>query len=322
MKIGMYSITYRGVWYKGKALDIYSLMRFIKKEGWEGVEFDTERPHAAPMDLMGDDRKRLRDLSGELDLPISAISPSCDLSSPVPIRREAVICYVRECIKLAHDVGAPICKIFAAWRGVTIHKGLASYDLTYGSDPYPFWKDDRKGLVVESIKELAKTADDHGVVLALQNHGPDVVRGYKDVLSLIREVRSPAFKACIDLCNEEKPGIESPEYAAKVVKETGKHMVHSHFNGEFKRNADGGIEIAYDDFFKDRKPAYGAFVDALVRSGYEGFMNWEFCHPAKERGKPAGIDYVHRNTSLALAYMKKLRAEAQDRAKAGKGRGR
>ena len=35
-----------------------------------------------------------------------------------------------------------------------------------------------------------------GVVLALQNHEP-VIRDYRDVLAMIREVGSPAFKACI-----------------------------------------------------------------------------------------------------------------------------
>ena len=124
MKIGIYSITYRGVWYRGEALDVFSLMRLAKQQGWEGVELDAERPHAAPMDLSADDRKRLRGLAEELDLPISAISPNCDFSSPVPVHREAMICYVRECIKLARDLGAPLCKIFAAWRGITIHDGL------------------------------------------------------------------------------------------------------------------------------------------------------------------------------------------------------
>ena len=104
MKIGLYSVTYRGVWYKGAAIDVFSLLRLAKQQGWEGLELDTERPHAAPMDLSADDRKRVRDLAGELGLPICAVSPNCDLSSPVPVQREAMICYVRECIKLAYDL--------------------------------------------------------------------------------------------------------------------------------------------------------------------------------------------------------------------------
>ena len=63
MKIGIYSITYRGVSYKGKALDVFQLARLAKGQGWEGLELDTERPHAAPMNLKAEERRRLRDLS-------------------------------------------------------------------------------------------------------------------------------------------------------------------------------------------------------------------------------------------------------------------
>lgn len=305
MKIGLYTITYLGVWYKGKAIQLKDVILSAKKEGWEGIEFDTKRPHAAPMDLSEDDRKELRDLAGELDLPICAVSPNSDLSSPVPEYREAMICYVRECIKLARDLGSPICKVFAAWRGVAVRDGLGDYKYTRSlPDPFPDW--DRWGFVRNSLKELSEFAEDHGIVLALQNHHP-VVSNYKDVLTLIREVDSPAFKACMDIpCEGRNAG--SPEWARQVVRETGPLMVHSHYNGEFQRRADGQIELA-----GERKVAYGAFVDALIESGYKGFMNWEFCHPAMQNGERAGIEYVHKHTRLALEFMKRLRADAQAR---------
>jgi sugar phosphate isomerase/epimerase len=312
MRIGLYSITYRGIWYKGEALDVVSFMRLAKQQGWEGVELDAERPHAAPMDWSADGRKRLRELAGELGLPIAAISPNCDLSSPVPSQREAMICYVRDCIKLAHDVGSPICKIFAAWRGVTLHDGLATYHDTHAFDQYRFWKEDRRHFVVDAIRELAKVADDHGVVLALQNHGPDIVNNYQDVLSLIADVGSPAFKACNDISIEPLP--DSPAHAWEMTRATGALEVHSHFNGEFTRDAKGVVKLAgggyFDDGFWGRQVAYPAHVEALIATGYTGFMNWEYCHPAKQNGVIAGIDYVHDQTRMALEYMKGLRAAA------------
>src|SRR5512133_197171 len=154
MKIGLYSITYRGGWYRGSAVDVFSLVRLAKEQGWEGLELDAERPHAAPMDLSADDRKRLRDLAGEVGLPLSAVSPNCDLSSPVPVQREAMICYTRERIRLARDPGAPICKICAAGRGITLHDGAGTYDDTYGYNQYGFWKGDRRGFVIDSLREL------------------------------------------------------------------------------------------------------------------------------------------------------------------------
>jgi sugar phosphate isomerase/epimerase len=316
VKIGIYSITYRGVWYRGEALDVFRLARLAKSQGWEGLELDTERPHAAPMDMTADHRRRLRDLAGELELPLCAVSPNCDLSSPSPSHREAMICYVRECIKLAHDLGAPLCKIFAAWRGITLHDGIGSYDLTYSHDPYPYWKEDRRGFVVAAIRELAQVAGDHGITLAIQNHGPDIINNYRDSLALIAEVGSPHFKACMDINIEDDP--ESEARARDMVKASGSLQVHSHVNGEFKRDAQGQVVLAgagyFDQRFWGRPVAYPAYFDALIAAGYQGYVDWEFCHPAMENGQIAGIDYVHHQTRLALEYMKQLRTEAEAKA--------
>jgi sugar phosphate isomerase/epimerase len=301
------------VWYRGEAVDVFSLVRLARQQGWEGLELDTERPHAAPMDLSADDRKRLRDLAGEVGIELCAVSPNCDLSSPVPVHREAMICYVRECIKLAHDLGSPICKIFAAWRGTTLYDGLATYDDTYGYNQYGFWKGDRRGLVVQSMRELCRVAEDHGIVLAMQNHGPDIVNRYQDVLSLIEEVGSPSFKACMDINIE--PEAESPQHAHEMVKGSGALQVHSHMNGEFARLSDGSVELVaggyFDEHFWGREVAYPAYVDALVASGYQGYMDWEFCHPGLENRKPVGINYVHKQTELAFEYISALRASAE-----------
>lgn len=316
MKIGLYSITYRGVWYRGDAIDVFSLLRLAKQQGWEGVELDAERPHATPMDLSADDRKRLRDLAGEIGIELCAVSPNCDLSSPVPVQREAMICYVRECIKLAHDLGSPMCKIFAAWRGITLYDGLATYDDTYGYNQYGFWKGDRRAFVIESMRELCGVAEDHGIILAMQNHGPDIVNRYQDVLALIEEVGSPVFKACMDINIE--PEADSSEHARQMADVSRSVQVHSHMNGEFARRADGSVELVgggyFDKNFWGRQVAYPAYVDALVANGYQGYMNWEFCHPGLQNGKPVGIDYVHNQTQMAFEYLSGLRAEAEQKA--------
>src|SRR5215471_5820526 len=317
MKIGLYSITYRGVWYRGPAVDLFQLVRLAGQQGWEGVELDAERPHAAPMDLSADDRKRLRDLAGELGLELCAVSPNCDLSSPVPVQREAMICYVRECIRLARDLGSPLCKIFAAWRGITLYDDLATYSDTYGYSQYGFWKGDRRRFVVESLRELCKVAEDHGVELALQNHGPDIVNRYQDVLSLIEEIGSPVFKACMDINIE--PEADSPAHAREMAAASRGVQVHSHMNGEFARRPDGRVELAaggyFDQHFWGRQVAYPAYVDALVESGYRGYVDWEFCHPAIEKGRPAGIEYIHNQTRMAFEYLSALRAAAEEKAR-------
>ena len=132
----------------------------------------------------------------------------------------------------------------------------------------------------------------------MQNHGPDIVNSYEDVLELIQEVGSPALKACMDINIEPDP--ESPARAKKMVEETGGLLVHSHLNAEFSRSAEGRVELVaggyFDDLFWKRKVAYPAYIKALVASGYDGFINWEFCHPARKRAyRPASIMFMSRH---------------------------
>jgi sugar phosphate isomerase/epimerase len=62
--------------------------------------------------------------------------------------------------------------------------------------------------------------------------------------------------------------------------------------------------------------AYPAYIDALVSAGYRGYMNWEFCHPGLEHGKPVGIEYVHNQTQMAFEYLSALRAVPEQKAEA------
>ena len=70
------------------------------------------------------------------------------------------------------------------------------------------------------MRELCKVAEDYGIVLAMQNHGPDIVNRYQDVLSLIEEVGSPVFKACMDINIE--PEADSPEHAREMAAASGR----------------------------------------------------------------------------------------------------
>jgi sugar phosphate isomerase/epimerase len=170
------------------------------------------------------------------------------------------------------------------------------------------------------MRELCKMAEDHGVVLAMQNHGPDVVTRYQEVLDLIAEIGSPAFKACMDINIEPDPDSESPDHARAMATASGALQVHSHMNGEFARRPDGTVELVaagyFDKRFWKRKVAYPAYVEALVSSGYQGYVDWEFCHPAMDHGRPAGIDYVHDQTRMAFEYLSALRAAAQEKREA------
>ena len=51
LKIGLYSITYLGVWYNGPGLSHFELIDRARRFGYDGIEIDGKRPHGNPLDM-------------------------------------------------------------------------------------------------------------------------------------------------------------------------------------------------------------------------------------------------------------------------------
>ena len=115
-----------------------------------------------------------------------------------------------------------------------------------------------------------------------------------------------------------EPEADSPEHAREMAAAAGALQVHSHMNGEFARRADGSVELVaggyFDAHFWGRQVAYPAYVDALVASGYRGYVDWEFCHPARKNGEPVEVEYVHNQTRMVVEYLSALRGAADGKA--------
>lgn len=200
MKVGLYSITYLGIWYEGPALKVKEFIHKAKELGFDGIELDGKRPHANPMDLDQRARDDIREECERLGLEIPAIASNNDFSSPVPEHRECQLLMVRQQARLAADLGARVVRLFAAWPGVTYRDGLALYEearqgweRAYPDVP----RLERWRLVRECLEEAAAIGEEYGVVMALQNHAP-IIRHYQDTLDLVREVSSPWLRVCLD----------------------------------------------------------------------------------------------------------------------------
>src|SRR4051812_15976935 len=209
MKVGLYSITYLGVWYRGPALTMDQVIERARRFGYEGVEVDGKRPHGNPLDLPAARCRELRLRAADAGVPIYAVAANNDFSSPIPEHRESQLLYVRELIRMTADLGAPVLRMFAAWPGITIADGTAHYlaarrlwrETHLQSTDDATWDRCRAGLI-----EAARWAGEHGVTLALQNH-PPVTNTPDDMLRLIREVASPHLKACLDAPLAARQGI-------------------------------------------------------------------------------------------------------------------
>jgi sugar phosphate isomerase/epimerase len=297
LKVGLYSITFLGIWYRGEALALPELVRTARKYGYDGIEIDGKRPHGNPLDWP---RGRCRELASLADgegIEIFGVAANNDFSSPFPETREAHVCYVRDLIRMTADLGARTLRVFLAWPGVTTHPQLARYTISRELWPVihkefsaeEIWNWCRDGLV-----ECTRYAGEAGVTLALQNHAP-VIRDHRDVLRMVKEVGSPHLKVSLDA--PIMPD-KSPAAIREAAQAIGPLQVLSHFGGDYERGGDGAAK---------GEPFYRDFVRAMREIGYKGYMSYELCHPLPVvDGQTVGIDYAHTSARLAAEFMRGL----------------
>ena len=94
MKIGLYSITYLGLWYRGEALTLPQLISRAKKYGYDGIEIDGKRPHGNPLDWPA---ARCRDLRSARTVKASTFTrlppiTTSAIRSPKCVRPRSATC--------------------------------------------------------------------------------------------------------------------------------------------------------------------------------------------------------------------------------------
>jgi sugar phosphate isomerase/epimerase len=309
MKLGLYSITYLGLWYRGEALALPQMISRAKAYGYDGIEIDGKRPHGNPLDWPTARCRELRSIAEREGIEIYAVAANNDFSNPVPEVRESQICFLHDLIRMTADLGAPTLRVFLAWWGVTRHPQLATYDIAEGYWPIvheKFSTEEIWGWCREALVECARYAGDAGVTLALQNHKP-LIDDHHDLLRMIREVDSPHLKACLDaplLPDRSTEGIR------KAAQDVGSLQVLSHFGGEFERQADGtirGFERNDGVVGEDTNQYYRDFVRSMNEIGYDGYIGYELCHqlPVVD-GQTVDISYAHDNARMAAEFMREL----------------
>ena len=313
MKIGLYSISCSGTWFCDRPpLTVEEFIDAARRFGYDGVELDLKRPHGSPLDL---DERRCREIRGyaqKQGLEICGAAANNNFASIVPEQIENELLMVREQIRVTKQLGAPVLRVFAAWRGIVKKNGIASYEIPaqyhsfYGALDYEL-----RQSIVSCLKECAKWAEEAGVVLALQNHHP-VINDYQDMLDIVAWVDSPWVKCCLDApCCGWTEEHQADGYLSRAVRDVGALQMISHANAEFIEKADGSIEmISFDPAIQPVLTNYPAFFKALKEIGYAGYVNYEFCHMPFRNGRVRGYnDYIEDQIRLAQKYFRAL-AEA------------
>ena len=309
MKVGLYSITYLGCWYRGEALTLPELIRTARRFGYDGIEIDGKRPHGNPLDWPKARCQELQRIADGEGIEILGVAANNDFSNPVPEVREAQICFVHELIRMTADMGAKHLRVFLAWWGITKHPQLASYDIPEGYWPIvhaKFTHDEIWGWCRESLIECARYAGEMGVTLALQNHKP-LITDHNDVLRMVREVNSPHLQVCIDAPLMPDKSLAAMREAAQAIR--GKQVM-SHFGGEFDRRPDGsivGVDRHDGIIVGETNHYYRDFARAMAEIGYDGYISYELCHQLPiVNGQTVGIEFADKNAQLAVEFMREI----------------
>jgi sugar phosphate isomerase/epimerase len=313
MKIGLYSITYLGLWYRGPALTVEQVIERAREYGYDGVEIDGKRPHGNPLDLPADRCRELRQRAADSGVEIYAVAANNDFSSPIPEYRESQLLYVRDLIRMTADLGAKTLRVFAAWPGVTLTPEGARYTVArqvWREAHTQFTEQETWDWCCDGLRESARWAGDAGLTLALQNH-PPVTNTPGDMLRMIQDVASPHVKACLDAPLAAKQGVTSMPEAARAV---GALQVLSHFGGEYERAPGGPVRglVRNPDLTLTPETYYAGFVEGMREIGYEGYLGYELCHPLPPiDGQPATLAFADTNARLAAEYMRGTLRERQ-----------
>lgn len=311
-KIGLYSVTYAGMWYDGPALSLKAFVDRAQQFGFDGVELDCRAPHALPYLLSMDDRKEIADYIGEKGLGLAALAANNDFSSPVTEHRDANVQMVVEMIRLCRDLGAPVLRIFTAWRGSGFLNGRGTYEVARPGYAMAFPQIpemDRWKYCLDAFRIVARYAEDYGVVLALQNH-PPIVRNSADCLTMAEEVNSPYFRLSFDISGER--AWQQTDWILQQAHVIGDRWAHSHFAGDFRRNEEGVVErVPLGRVLSPTEGVMSWNFDAWVRGmfevGYKGYVSYEACTPTYlPNGELVSIETIDDRVQLARDFMLQL----------------
>ena len=309
MKFALFTVSYSGLFYAGQALSVEQQVHKARELGFDGLAIETKRPVASPLDLSQADRARIKAVAADQGIALCAVESMSNFSGRYMEERENNLFMMRAVLDLARDLDVRLVKVFAAWPGVcNDEESIAVYApyeraTSYYKRLYP--PDLRRWQrAIQGIQEVAGWAADMGITLVLQNHAPVTTPGYEDVLAMQQEVDRPNVQLCLDVPLFYDR--QSDAYVREAVETCREHLLYTHYGAwNFSETADGQV-------VQDPAPSFGgrinykAFVDALQRIGYEGYLASEYCLPVLQRHSVAGIEEVDRANRLALRYMKQL----------------
>jgi len=160
-------------------LTLFDFVDDCAKMGLEGTELTS---YYFPADTDDAYLRKLKQHCFRLGLDVSGTAVGNDFCHPPGPEREKQLASVKQWVDRAEILGAPIIRIFS---GAVKEKQTES---------------EARSLAIAAIEECCEYAGQHGVYLALENHG-GLTATIEGLLGLVRSVKSPWFAVNLDTGN-------------------------------------------------------------------------------------------------------------------------
>jgi sugar phosphate isomerase/epimerase len=180
-KFSLAAYSYRDLLQAKNAKEKLTLEDFIDdcaKLGLQGTELTS---YYFPENPTPDYLRSLRQRCFLLGLDVSGTAVGNDFCFPAGEKRDAELAHVKRWVDHAAILGAPVIRIFSG-------------------HPHGTSVEEAHKLAVSAIEECCQYAGQHGVMLALENHG-GLTETAAGLLALVRDVQSPWFGVNLDTGN-------------------------------------------------------------------------------------------------------------------------
>ncbi len=215
----------------------------LRKLGLEGTELTS---YYFPENVTPEYLHKIRGLAFRLGLDVSGTAVGNDFCHPTGPERDKQIAYVKRWVDNAQALGAPVIRIFSG--------------SPHGTSP-----EEAHRLAVEGIEECCQYAGERGIYLALENHG-GLTEKVDDMLSLIRDVKSPWFGVNLDSGNFHSEDLYGD--LAKIA--------------PYAVNVQ--IKVVTSGPDRKKQPSdYNRLAEILSGVGYRGYIVLEFEEPEEPR---------------------------------------
>jgi sugar phosphate isomerase/epimerase len=288
----LFSVSYAGLWGQHR-LDLPAFLQKAAQLGYPAVELMGKRPHLSILDVDEKQVDQLRIAAEKAGVEIATIAAYTDFTLAQGTETPAVeiqVAYVGQLARLARKLGAKIVRVFTG----------------YTTDPEAYSRDWE--VSVRAIRECARVAGEHGVLLGVQNHH-DVGVGVDSYVEFLDEVDHPNCRAMFD---PWAPALHGDDLRA-AARRLAPRMVQTTL-ADYVRMARyayqrGLVNYRQLDDMVRAVPLGEGFLDlegffaGLREGGFDGYVAYEMCSPLRGGGSEENLDRV---AGASLAKIREL----------------